>query len=451
MESTSSGSPTANHYRSAKSAKRIHILRGSKPQRDSTGKIIKAAAFQNSSIPNTRIEPNRKWFQSTRVISQSNLDAFRKAIAKSSHPYHVLLKSNKLPLSLLKEPSCKAKIHTSTPTLADVFGPKAQRKRVKIEVEGVEDLARSSEKTTVDYVEKNKSHEDGDAAPVASNPIFSKGQSKRIWNELYKVIDSSDVILFILDARDPLGTRCPSIERYLSEEAPHKHVVFILNKVDLIPTSTAACWVRSLSSERPTLAMHSSRTNPFGKGSLIALLRQFASLHSDKRQISVGLVGYPNTGKSSVANSLRGKKVASVAPLAGETQVLQWLSLTRKISLVDCPGVVPPDLQRTPEDLLLRGAVRVENAKDPEQYIPAVLARVEQRHLERTYDVSGWTSHLEFLEMLARKNGRLLQQGQPDVNGVARIVLNDFIRGKIPWFIPCSREPAAVHDNQSIN
>lgn len=54
-----------------------------------------------------------------------------------------------------------------------------------------------------------------------------------------KVIDSSDVILHILDARDPLGTRCRSVERYLKEEAPHKHLVFILNKCDLVPTKVA--------------------------------------------------------------------------------------------------------------------------------------------------------------------------------------------------------------------
>jgi ribosome biogenesis GTPase A len=69
--------------------------------------------------------------------------------------------------------------------------------------------------------------------------VFSKGQSKRIWNELYKVIDSSDVVIHVLDARDPLGTRCRSVEKYIKEEAPHKHLLFLLNKCDLVPTSVA--------------------------------------------------------------------------------------------------------------------------------------------------------------------------------------------------------------------
>jgi nuclear GTP-binding protein len=50
--------------------------------------------------------------------------------------------------------------------------------------------------------------------------------------------------------------------------------------------------------------------------------------------------------------------------------------------------------------------------------------------------IKGYTNHIEFLELLARKAGRLLHGGEPDVDGVAKMVLNDFLRGKIPWFTP---------------
>lgn len=176
--------------------------------------------------------------------------------------------------------------------------------------------------------------------------------------------------------------------------------------------------------------------NPFGRGSLIDLLRQFSILHKDRKQISVGLIGYPNIGKSSIINALRGKPVAKVAPIPGETKVWQYVTLMRRIYLIDCPGIVPPNQNDTPQDLLLRGVVRVENVENPEQYIPAVLAKVKLHHMERTYELKGWKNHLEFLELLARKGGRLLKGGEPDVDGVAKMVLNDFMRGKIPWFTP---------------
>lgn len=180
-------------------------------------------------------------------------------------------------------------------------------------------------------------------------------------------------------------------------------------------------------------------TNSFGKGSLITLLRQFSQLHAARKQISIGFIGYPNTGKSSIINTLRKKRVCTVAPIPGETKVWQYITLMKRIYLIDCPGVVPPSQGDTEEDILLRGVVRVENVEHPAQYVEAVLRRTQSRHIERTYDIKAADYNddpIEFLSILARKGGRLLKGGEPDVDGVAKMVLNDFLRGKIPWFTP---------------
>jgi hypothetical protein len=71
-------------------------------------------------------------------------------------------------------------------------------------------------------------------------PIYAKGTSRRIYGELYKVIDSSDVILHILDARDPLGTICQSVLDYIKKEKAHKQVVLVINKCDLVPNWVTA-------------------------------------------------------------------------------------------------------------------------------------------------------------------------------------------------------------------
>ena len=112
----------------------------------------------------------------------------------------------------------------------------------------------------------------------------------------------------------------------------------------------------------------------------------------------------------------------------------QYITLMKRIYLIDCPGVVPPNMSDSEEDILLRGVVRVENVENPHVYIPAVLKKVKPQHIERSYDVRGFSNATEFLELLARKSGRLLKGGEADVDGMAKMVLNDFLRGKIPWF-----------------
>lgn len=173
----------------------------------------------------------------------------------------------------------------------------------------------------------------------------------------------------------------------------------------------------------PTLAFHSSINNSFGKGQLISLLRQFSSLHKDRKQISVGLIGYPNVGKSSLINTLKAKKVTTVAPIPGETKVWQFVTLMKRIYLIDCPGIVPPNANDKPTDILLRGVVRIEKVENPEQYILPMMEKVKRHHLERTYEISNWNNHHEFLEILGRKGGRLLKAGEVDLDGVAKMVL----------------------------
>lgn len=119
----------------------------------------------------------------------------------------------------------------------------------------------------------------------------------------------------------------------------------------------------------------------------------------------------------------------------------------KRIYLIDCPGVVPPNMGDSEEDILLRGVVRVENVENPEQYVAAALKKCKTHHVERTYDIRGWEDHIQFLEMLARKGGRLLKGGEADLDGVAKMVLNDFLRGKIPWFTP---PPSSGDDSKEV-
>ena len=434
-------SPNATHLRDKSTIKRLLMYKNSKPIRDTKGKIISPAPFQSTVASGSvaRIAPNQKWFGNTRTVTQNALQKFQVELGKAIRdPYRVVMRQTKLPITLLNERAKYSRVHIlETESFEKTFGKKANRKRPNIKCDDLESLVTSVDKRNDSYEatkDKNLVSDIFEPRDLVRDLVMKKGTSKRIWNELYKVVDSSDVVVQVLDARDPNGTRSPQIERYLRKEKPHKHLVLILNKCDLVPVWVTQRWVTTLSKEYPTMAFRASVKNPFGKGAMINLLRQFSKLHSDKKQISVGFIGYPNVGKSSIINTLKAKKVCNVAPIAGETKVWQYITLMRRIYLIDCPGVVYPSGD-TDTDIVLKGIVRVENVKDPEDHIPTVLERVKTEYLIKTYKVKDWTDSEEFLRKCAERMGKLLKGGEPDTNTVSKMVLNDWQRGKLPYFV----------------
>merc|ERR1719238_423090 len=430
------------HMRSKATINRLNMYR-SKPNEAK----MKAAP----KVPMVRIQPDRRWFGNTRVLTQNKLQEFREEMSKSvDDPFNVVLKASKLPMSLLKDSDKEGKMKLlQVESFEQTFGPKKLRKKPKLAVDDLSALAERAESNTDKYAEDKdgqrveyREHERSTAEDktLVSEYVFQKGTSKRIWAELYKVIDSSDVVIQVIDARDPMGTRNSNFERELRKNHPHKKLVLLLNKCDLIPAWAASRWTKSLNKEYPTVAFHASVTNPFGKAALIQLLRQFAQLLKQRQHVQIGLVGYPNVGKSSVINALKMKKVCKAAPIPGETKVWQYVSLTKKIFLIDCPGIVPPTDKDFAADSakVLKGVVRAERIEFPSNYIPEVLTRVKHKYLLERYklpsDTEPWEDHEEFLKVLAIKMGKLRKGGEPDVEIVSRMILYDWQRGGLPFF-----------------
>jgi nuclear GTP-binding protein len=280
--------------------------------------------------------------------------------------------------------------------------------------------------------------------------LFLKGQSKRIWGEFYKVLDCSDVILHVIDARNVPGTRCTMVEKHI-KNAPHKHLVFVLNKIDLVPNWVAKRWIGELAQIRPTIAFHASMTHAFGKGALISLLRQFGKL-SDKKQISVGVIGYPNVGKSSVINTLISKKSCKVAPIPGETKIWQYITLFRNVSLIDCPGVVVDTAGDTETDSVLKGVVRSERLECPEDYVEAICNAVKREHIAAMYGLAksgedSWSTPEELLEKISLKCGRLRKGGEPCLRSSAIMLINDYQRGRLPHYVA---PPELKEDDEKV-
>ena len=166
-------------------------------------------------------------------------------------------------------------------------------------------------------------------------------------------------------------------------------------------------------------------------------------------------------GKSSVINALRAKAVCKVAPVPGETKVWQYVTLTRRVNLIDCPGVVYDDPKAAKDQsddadavAVLKGIVRAERLPDPMLFIAPLLKRCEAKHVVAAYEVEfeglpggdGDQAATEaFVERLARKSGRLRKGGEPDTRTVAVQLINDWQRGRLPHFVapPCLPRPEA--------
>ena len=317
----------------------------------------------------------------------------------------------------------------------------------------IEELADTSNKMNEEYKSEKDSNlfylnEEEKMAPEMK--YMKAGQSKRIYSELLKVIDASDVLCEILDARDPMGTRCTYLENFVQKNCPHKHIIYIINKCDLVPIYVTAAYIKHLSKYYPTIAFHASITNPFGKPALFQILRQFDALHKDKKNISVGFVGYPNVGKSSVINSLKKTKCCKAAPIPGETKVWQYISLTKRIYLIDCPGVVYEEGQ-SEMDRVLKNVVRAEKIEEPMVFIQGILDRVNPENLKKIYKINSWIDAEDFVKQCANKYGKLVKGGDPDYKATAKIILLDWQKGKIPYYVEPPKDEINEDSNNNNN
>ncbi|RXG52127.1 Guanine nucleotide-binding protein-like 3-like protein [Armadillidium vulgare] len=207
---------------------------------------------------------------------------------------------------------------------------------------------------------------------------FTDTSGKTYCKELRKVIEASDVILEVLDARDPEGSRSLPVEEMIMNE-PNKRLILILNKADLVPKDCLDAWLKYFRSQHPTLLFKSSTQKQasnlsqakiknskynesfktskcVGASALMQLLKNYSRNCGIKTAISVGVVGLPNVGKSSLINSLRRMRACNVGATPGVTKTMQEVSLDSKIRIIDCPGVILPTKNESDAQASLRNA-----------------------------------------------------------------------------------------------
>ena len=320
---------------------------------------------------------------------------------------------------------------------------------------------------------RSRDEEEKDASDtLASAPSDTAVAASRhyYYRELKQVIADSDIVLEVLDARDPLGCRHPHIEQLIvsslqSDQQQAKRLVLVLNKIDLVSKETLDGWMRYLKQLYPVVAFKSStqqqsahlnrhepsvssltssssstieltRSGCVGASQLIQLLKNYSRSVKMKRNITVGIIGLPNVGKSSLINSLKRSRAVAVGNKPGLTKALQQVKLDAQVTLIDSPGVIPPDSGRSEEEsqrMLLRNCLNVDKLTDPLAAVTALIHFVDLGSLRRVYGLDDDVGEAEMLVAVARKQGKLLAGGVANVDAVARIMLQDLNAGKIRY------------------
>lgn len=224
---------------------------------------------------------------------------------------------------------------------------------------------------------------------------------------------------------------------------------------DLVPQEVIQEWLTYFREELPTVAFKcstqqqssnlgrkglqtssSGSSECLGADLLLQLLKNYArSKGGLKTSITVGVVGLPNVGKSSLINSLKRARVAQVGNTPGITRNIQEVHLDRQVTLLDSPGIV---FSESGADGMaaaaLRNALKVESLDDPVLPVTEIVRRCPKKQLMVIYKVPTFKDAEDFLAHVATARGKLRPGGTVDIAAAAKIVLHDWNDGRIPYY-----------------
>ena len=359
-----------------------------------------------------------------------------------------------------------------------------------------------------------------------------------IWRQLWRVCERSDVVVQVVDARDPLFYRCEDLEAYVKELNPGKATMLLLNKADLLSKELRRAWAeyfnakgisflfwsakaayeeieaeqiaakaaqtaKELEETNRRLTLHAGDEIDDDAMELAAELsakaeaaREAADAHAEtlhqmqfdsadaadpahiwsraelldilqkraeaaveamgstrvKRKgpqanrVVVGMVGYPNVGKSSTVNAIVASKKTGVSATPGKTKHFQTLELGDDLLLADCPGLVFPTFSTSKAHLVCNGVIPVDRLTDVTKPIEIIAERIPRSTIEHVYNLTLPLPALhedqgrnatarEFLRAYCAARGYTVQGNRPDEVRAGRAVLKDYISGKLLYCV----------------
>ncbi|PAV81923.1 hypothetical protein WR25_10008 [Diploscapter pachys] len=307
-----------------------------------------------------------------------------------------------------------------------------------------------------------------------------------MWRELWRVVEKSDIVIQIVDARNPLLFYSMDLDDYVKEVDPAKQTVLLLNKSDLLEEEHLKMWMDYFKEKKIQAIFWSAIENPKptrvdeeeeeeasmsedseseststatmeqdsevltaettssdllirDSAALIERLKRIGMIKGvpGEKQLTVGFVGYPNVGKSSTINKLVGTKKVAVSATPGKTRHFQTIHLDEELCLCDCPGLVMPAFAFGRDEMLLNGILPVDHMRDHFGPVGLLMTRMPLNILEDAYAMmlpkEGKPSPLSLLTCLAFVRGFMSSAGIPDCSRAARLIIKDLISGKLLW------------------
>ncbi len=244
-----------------------------------------------------------------------------------------------------------------------------------------------------------------------------------------EVIKEAHVVIEVVDARDPVGTRNRKLERLVEEEG--KKLLVVMNKADLVPKE----WAEEYKQKSKIPVAFISARERKGTGILRREIKKLAKeLLDDHDRVMVALIGYPNVGKSTIINTLKGRRAVKTAPIPGYTRNRHLIKLSNKIWLIDSPGVVPVD---DFDELVIKGGFPADKIDDPVKPALKLIRRIletRREALTEKFGIEEFENEEEILRRIGERRGLVKGSGEVDLEETARWFLREWQTGRFTLF-----------------
>ena len=241
--------------------------------------------------------------------------------------------------------------------------------------------------------------------------------SSSFWNAVNKVIKESDVIIQVVDARFPEATRNQEIEDKV--RAKKKEIIYVQNKSDLVP-------LRGKKTLKVGYQVFVSASKNLGTTKLRRLIAQ---LRGDAKNITIGILGYPNTGKSSLINALKQTRSASTSSKPGHTKGIQKLRIGRGMYLLDSPGVYPYR-ESDETKLAMVNCLAHDIVKEPDLVVYELIESYG-KEIAKYYKIKYCSDPEELLGQLTARLNLFKKGNVLDIERASRQIISDWQKGKI--------------------